>query len=64
MAALETIRNIGPAFGASLRAAGILDAETLRVKGALHWLAIHASALCNGRQQQSYQAARNRIILW
>lgn len=34
MAALETIRNIGPAFGASLRAAGIMDAETLRAIGA------------------------------
>lgn len=34
MAALETIRNIGPAFGACLRAAGIMDAETLRAIGA------------------------------
>ena len=31
---LESIRNIGPATGAAMRAAGIADAESLRAMGA------------------------------
>lgn len=34
MAALETIRNIGPAFAGSLRSAGITTAEELHAIGA------------------------------
>jgi len=47
MAALETIRNIGPAFGASLRAAGIMDAENLQAIGAD---AAYARLLENGER--------------
>jgi hypothetical protein len=47
MAALETIRNIGPAFAASLRAAGIADAEALHAIGAD---AAYARLLENGER--------------
>ena len=45
MAALTTIRNIGPAFEASLKAAGITTAEQLREVGAD---AAYAKLLENG----------------
>ncbi|WP_322888915.1 MULTISPECIES: TfoX/Sxy family DNA transformation protein [unclassified Yoonia] len=47
MAALETIRNIGPAVAASLRAAGIMDAEALYALGAD---AAYARLLANGER--------------
>ncbi|ARU00927.1 TfoX/Sxy family DNA transformation protein [Yoonia vestfoldensis] len=47
MTALETIRNIGPAFGASLRRAGIMDAQSLREIGAD---AAYARLLENGER--------------
>ena len=45
MPALETIRNIGPAVAASLRAAGIMDSQTLQAIGAD---AAYARLLANG----------------
>lgn len=47
MAALETIRNIGPAFASSLRAAGIGSAEDLYAIGAD---AAYARLLANGER--------------
>jgi DNA transformation protein and related proteins len=47
MAALETIRNIGPAVAGSLRAAGINDTEALYALGAD---AAYARLLANGER--------------
>lgn len=47
MAALESIRNIGPAMAGSLRAAGIADAEALYALGAD---AAYARLMANGER--------------